>query len=257
MLIALVIIVPQKAEAKQLNIHNKYINESTNYGIWMIDNAECLSSDEARKLERGVMKDITEYSDVIFMSTKHNAFQDVKDIDKDAIEPSYINAIIANMYDGNAYAFDGSTPITILLLDFDTRQIYLCGYVPNDTVGKSVVNENSNKIATDYHQYFTDEDYYDGINGMFTEVYDTFKTNGVCTGTLGTAKWDRNSEDVVNSAASESSVSESQQRWLDNNYRQSSSDIDNKYKSKFQLLLIICEVAALVAIIRSLPKHHK
>ena len=124
-------------------------NENSEYGIYIEDNADLLSSSEENDLE-DVMEPISEHGNVVFLSIDSN--------------PRYSAESYAEDY---GYSRFGNESYTIFLIDMDNREI--CVY-SDGAIYKTITSAYARTITDNVFRYASDEDYYDCAYHAFDQI---------------------------------------------------------------------------------------
>lgn len=124
-----------------------YINPDTGFEAVVEDNAGLLTGEEGNAL-REQMKGITEYGNVVFLSTADNT----------SSAASYAESVYHSRY--------GSASGTLFLIDMDNRMIYIFS---DGKVYKTITKGYANTITDNVYTYASDSDYYTCASKVFEQ----------------------------------------------------------------------------------------
>lgn len=149
-LILLLIISTKNVAALSLPLEK---NETTGYSIVIEDDANLMSEEELSKLQEE-MQPLTEYGNIIFKSISQN----------------YTSAenYAADFYH-DKFSLDSGT---ILLIDMDTRYIYIFSDGSNY---QSITDDKATIITDNIYQYASDGQYYECASQAFEQIYTVLK----------------------------------------------------------------------------------
>ena len=144
-LLVLLIVFPLNARAEKSAF---YTNPDTGYSTYIIDDADLLTTEEESKLATD-MKPITEYGNVMFLSTNYNNEGTARDYAKSYYEQYF-----------------GSKSGTIFLVDMDTRNIWIYS---KGRIYRTVTNAYGNTITDNVYTYASKGDYYSCASKAFEQ----------------------------------------------------------------------------------------
>ena len=124
-------------------------NGTNRFSILIEDNAELLSANEEEMLYE-IMKPISEYGNVVFVSIQSNPY-----------------GYAANYAENTYYQLFGNQSGTIFLIDMDTRELYI--FSSGDIYNKITKNQAEN-ITANVYRLASNEAYYDCAKSAFEQI---------------------------------------------------------------------------------------
>lgn len=125
-----------------------YINKETNYVAKIVDNADLLTEDEEKQLF-DEMKPLTEYGNIIFLSTNANS--------------NTTSGYAREYYHRYYYTESGS----LFLIDMDNREIYIFSDGNNY---RTITDSKAYSITDNTYTYASNQDYYHCASYAFSQM---------------------------------------------------------------------------------------
>ncbi len=135
-------------EAKADNVA-AYRNETTNYSVYIEDNAALLSDYDRERLKEDMIP-VTKYGNATFLTTDDNTSS---------------AAGYAKEYNNTKF---GTASSTVFFIDMRNREIYIFS---NGTIYNSVTNSKARSITDNVYKYASDGDYYSCASKAFSQIY--------------------------------------------------------------------------------------
>lgn len=139
--------------APELICASAYENDETGYEALIVDEAGLLSSSEEAKLLEE-MEDITEYTNIAFVS-----------VDENYSSTENLAMRLNEEYFGNESG-------VVFIIDMDNRYIWI------DSMGgarKTITDDYAQTITDNVYSYASDEDYYKCASKAFAQIYRLFE----------------------------------------------------------------------------------
>lgn len=131
------------------NDHTTYNNLDSGYKAYIEDQADLLTDEEENQLLE-VLKPITKYANVSFVSLSENFYKDTYNYAYHYYEETF-----------------GSTDGIVLVIDMDCREILIHS---GEKMGKIITNDYANSITDNIYRYASSEDYLTCASKGFEQV---------------------------------------------------------------------------------------
>ena len=149
----LIFLLPLKVFAEE----SDYVNEKTGYSVIIDDKADLLSKSDEERL-KDTMIGITEYANVIFLTTNSNS----------STPKSYADSYLLSKFNGN----NG----VLFLIDMDNRIIWLSASGGTKSV---ITSAKAESITDNVFRYARNGDYYSCADTAFSQVNSLLNGNKI------------------------------------------------------------------------------